>query len=106
VFDAAASANEQVGNGFITNATSLSQIRYNHPVRTRVPITGVTVSNPTNFVLKNLTATPALSALIFLTSGRDGTLLQATTAALTAGQACILMANNANCRIEFTGARL
>lgn len=106
VLDAALTAAELVGTGFIQNATSTSRIVWSFPVRTARPITGVIVSNPTNFMIENLGVATAVTAIALGGGGSNEIILSVTTAALVAGQGCILRANNVNCRLEGTGARL
>jgi hypothetical protein len=106
VFDAALVGAEPVAVGFISTAGSVERLVYRHPVRTRIPTTGIIVSNATNFIIENLAASTAVTSIGFSSGGQDGTILQVATAALVAGQACLLRGGNVNCRIEFTGARL
>lgn len=106
VFDAAASANSIYGSGFAAS-TTLAGIAVPFRVAPRVPPTGITVSNATNFQLAKLATTVNATAIAFQSAGDDAAQINVSAASgLVAGEGCILRANNVNCRIEFTGARL
>lgn len=106
VFDAALASGSIFGSGFAAS-TTIAGITVPFRVTARIAPTGATVSNPTNFQLAKLLTTVNATAVAFQAAGIDLAQVNVTVAAgLTAGEACILKANNVNCRIEFTGARL
>lgn len=106
VFDAALATNSIFGSGFAAS-TTVAGIAVPFKVTARIAPTGITVSNPTNFQLSKLLTTVNATAVAFQAAGVDLGQVNITVASgMVAGEACLFRANNTNCRVEFTGARL
>lgn len=87
------------------NSSTAGLPRFNFPVATRVPPTGITVSTASAFTLYSPTGgTP--TAITFDAGDILGANLSVAAPSLTTGYGCILALNTAGNKIEFTGMEL
>ena len=87
------------------NSSTAGLPRFNFPVATRVPPTGITVSTASAFTLYSPTGgTP--TAITFDAGDILGANLSVAAPSLTTGYGCILALNTSGNKIEFTGMEL
>jgi hypothetical protein len=95
-----------IGVGW-NDSTTLSRQNIMFDVPTRIPPTGITVSNGAHFAVSESGGDTATTAVAFVSANVHGGAVTATVAAgLTDGRGASLLLANASAKILFTGAEL